>query len=84
MLCSSDTQRGQRIGLKCGVCKRPLGIFYIQKSIIFAPKLVVFKGSVHKTKNKTIKIFTECKCGAKMVFENQSEIVTKQGWIRIT
>jgi hypothetical protein len=78
-----DTQSGQRIGLKCRVCKRPLGIFYIQKSINFVPKIVVLKGSVHKTKNKTIKIFAQCKCGVKMVFENQSEIVTKQGWRRI-
>jgi hypothetical protein len=77
-----DTQRGQRMGLKCRACKRPLGIFYIKKSINSTPKIVIFKGSVHKTENKTIKIYVECKCGAKTVFENQSEIITKHGWRR--
>ena len=79
-----DSQSGQRLTLRCSKCKRPLGIFYVQKSISCPAKLVVLNGSVHKTDKGTIKIHAKCKCGAKTVFENQSEIVTKQGWRRLT
>jgi hypothetical protein len=79
-----DHQRGQKLTLRCHQCKRPLGIFYVQKSVTCQPKLEILKGSVHKTEKGTIKIHAICKCGAKTVFENQSETVTKQGWRRLT
>lgn len=79
-----DHQRGQRLTLRCHVCKRPLGIFYVQKTVKCQPKLEVLKGSVHKTNKGTIKIHAICKCGAKTVFENNSVTITKQGWRRIT
>ncbi|MBT8171627.1 hypothetical protein KJN74_01985 [Candidatus Bathyarchaeota archaeon] len=79
-----DNQSGQRLTLKCSKCKRTLGIFFVQKSINKPAKLVMLKGSVHKTEKGTIKIHVTCKCGAKTVFENKSEIVKKQGWRRLT
>ncbi|MEJ2271116.1 MAG: hypothetical protein P8X91_01215 [Candidatus Bathyarchaeota archaeon] len=78
-----DTQRGQRLTLRCSSCKRPLGIFY-NKKIIFSPaKLIILNGSVHSTNNGTNKIHIRCKCGEKTVFENQTSEITKQGWKRI-
>lgn len=79
-----DNQPGQRLTLRCSSCKRPLGIFFVQKSVNNLPKLILLKGSVHKTKKGTIKIHAKCKCGQKTIFENKSEIVTKQGWRRLT
>jgi hypothetical protein len=78
-----DSQSGHRLTLRCGVCKRPLGIFFQQKNISSPAKIVVLDGSVHKTKNETQKIHVHCKCGAKTIFENKSSILTKQGWRRI-
>ena len=78
-----DHQRGQRLTLRCGKCHRPLGIFFVQKSVTCPPKLEVLEGSVHKTDKGTIKIHAICKCGEKTIFENQSEIPTRQGWKRI-
>jgi hypothetical protein len=79
-----DHQRGQKLTLRCHQCKRPLGIFYVQKKVTCQPKIEVLNGSVHKTEKGTTKIIAICKCGAKTVFENQSETITKQGWRRIT
>ena len=79
-----DSQRGQKLTLRCSECKRPLGIFYVQKSVSCPAKLVVLDGSVHKTEKGTIKIHARCKCGAKTVFEKKSTTVTKQGWRRLT
>ena len=79
-----DTQRGQKLTLRCHVCKRPLGIFYVQKTVRSVPKIEVLKGSVHTTDKGTTKIHAICKCGAKTVFENESETITKQGWRRLT
>ena len=79
-----DSQRGQKLTLRCCACKRPLGIFYVQKTVSSPAKLVVLDGSVHKTENGTTKIHAKCKCGSKTVFEKQSTIVTKQGWRRLT
>jgi len=79
-----DHQRGERLTLRCHMCKRPLGIFYVQKKVTSKPKLEILKGSVHKTNKGTLKIHAICKCGAKTVFENQSETITKQGWRRLT
>jgi len=79
-----DHQRGQKLTLRCHECKRPLGIFYVQKTVKSQPKLEMLKGSVHKTDKGTIKIHAICKCGAKTVFENNSITITKQGWRRIT
>ncbi|WGM88541.1 MAG: hypothetical protein IAX21_11255 [Candidatus Bathyarchaeota archaeon] len=78
-----DHQRGQQLTLRCGKCKRPLGIFYVQKSVTCKPKIEVLKGSVHKTCKGTMKIHAICKCGEKTVFENNSETPTKQGWKRL-
>jgi hypothetical protein len=78
-----DSQRGHRLSLRCNVCNRPLGIFYVQKSVSCPAKLVILKGSVHKTKKRTIKIYAICKCGEQTIFENNSETVTKQGWRQI-
>lgn len=75
-----DNQRGSRLTLKCNVCRRPLGIFYIKKSVTRPAKLVMLDGSVHKTERDTLKIHVNCKCGAKTVFENRSLEITKQGW----
>ena len=79
-----ESQRGQKLTLRCSKCKRPLGIFYVQKSVSSPAKLVVLDGSVHKTEKDTIKIHARCKCGVKTVFESKSTIVTKQGWRRLT
>jgi hypothetical protein len=78
-----DSQRGQKLSLRCGACRRPLGIFYNKKSVSSPAKLVVLDGSVHKTEEGTLKIHVTCKCGAKTVFENRSGEITKQGWKRI-
>jgi len=78
-----DTQRGQKLTLRCSACRRPLGIFYNKKSVSCPAKLVVLNGSVHKTEKGTHKINVKCKCGAKTVFENQTSTITKQGWRRI-
>jgi hypothetical protein len=78
-----DSQRGQRLTLRCSACRRPLGIFYNKKSVSCLAKLIVLDGSVHKTKNETHKIHIRCKCGEKNVFENQTSTITKQGWKRI-
>ncbi len=78
-----DSQSGQRLTLRCSACRRPLGIFYNQKNVSSPAKLVVLDGSVHKTEKGTTRIHVTCKCGAKMVFENKSAIITKQGWRRI-
>ncbi len=79
-----DTQRGQKLTLRCHKCKRPLGIFYVQKTVKSPAKIELLKGSVHTTDKGTIKIHAICKCGAKTVFENESETITKQGWRRLT
>lgn len=79
-----DSQRGYRLTLRCNICKRPLGIFYVQKNVNCPAKLAVLNGSVHKTKKGTLKIYATCKCGEKTVFENNSESVTKHGWRRVT
>ncbi|MCW4015445.1 MAG: hypothetical protein NWF06_03665 [Candidatus Bathyarchaeota archaeon] len=79
-----DSQRGQKLTLRCSACKRPLGIFYQKKSVSKPAKLVILNGSVHKTQQGTTKIHATCKCGAKTVFENKSTEITKQGWRRIT
>jgi hypothetical protein len=76
-----DTQRGQKLTLRCSACRRPLGIFYNQKSVSSTPKIVVLDGSVHKTEKGTYKIHAICKCGAKTVFENFA--ITKHGWRKI-
>jgi len=78
-----ETQPGQKLTLRCNKCKRPLGIFYVQKSVTCPPKLILLKGSVHKTDKGTIRIHAICKCGVKTIYENTSETVTKQGWRRL-
>jgi hypothetical protein len=78
-----DTQRGQKLTLRCGACRRPLGIFYTKKSVSCPPKLVVLDGSVHKTEQGTHRLHVTCKCGAKTVFENQAATITKQGWKQV-
>jgi hypothetical protein len=79
-----DHQRGQRLTLRCRSCKRPLGIFFVQKRITDTPKLQFLDGSVHKTSQGTLRIHARCKCGEKNVFESRSSLPTKQGWRRIT
>ena len=79
-----DSQRGQKLTLRCSSCKRPLGIFYNKKTVSSPAKLVILNGSVHKTEKGTLKIHARCKCGVKTVFENRSGEVTKQGWRRLT
>ena len=76
-----DTQRGQRLTLRCCACRRPLGIFYNQKSVSCPPKIAVLDGAMHKTEKGTYRIHAKCKCGAKTVFENQS--IIKNGWRQI-
>ncbi|PVX26875.1 MAG: hypothetical protein CW716_05115 [Candidatus Bathyarchaeum sp.] len=76
-----DTQRGQKLTLGCSGCRRPLGIFYNQKSVSSTPKIVVLAGSVNKTEKGTYKIHATCKCGAKTVFENST--LTRHGWRKI-
>jgi len=78
-----DSQRGQKLTLRCSGCHRPLGIFYIKKTVSSPAKLVLLNGSVHKTEEGTIKIHATCKCGVKTVFENRSGEVSKQGWRRL-
>ena len=78
-----DSQRGKRLTLRCAICRRPLGIFYNKKSVSSDAKLVVLNGSVHKTEKGSFKIHVVCKCGAKMVFENKSSNITKEGWKRV-
>ena len=78
-----DSQRGQKLTLRCRTCKRPLGIFYNKKSVSAPAKLVVLNGSVHKTEKGTLRIHATCKCGVKTVFENPSGEITKQGWRRL-
>ena len=78
-----DNQRGQRLSLRCTNCKRPLGIFFIQKSVNKPAKLTILNGSVHKTNYGTIKIHAVCKCNTKTIFENNSEIISKNGWRRL-
>ena len=78
-----DTQRGQKLTLRCSACKRPLGIFYNKKTVSSPAKLVILNGSVHKTEKGTLKIHATCKCGVKTVFENPSGEITKQGWRRL-
>jgi hypothetical protein len=78
-----DTQRGQKLTLRCSACRRPLGIFYNQKSVSDTPKLVVLDGSVHKTENDRYRIHAKCKCGAKTVFESLTSTITKHGWRQI-
>jgi hypothetical protein len=77
----ADSQKGQRLTLRCSECRRPLRIYLKQKTVSSPPKLVVLDGSAHQTETGTTKIHIRCKCGAKMVFENQS--VSKHGWKRI-
>ncbi|MGD9131676.1 MAG: hypothetical protein PVH73_08920 [Candidatus Bathyarchaeota archaeon] len=77
----TESQKGQRLTLRCANCRRPLRIFLQQKTVSSPAKLVVLDGSAHQTENGTTIIHVRCKCGAKMVFENQS--VTKHGWKRI-
>lgn len=78
-----DSQSGHRLTLRCGGCKRPLGIFYQQKNISSPAKLFVLDGSVHQTEKGTRKIHVRCKCGVKTIFENKSLSITKQGWRRL-
>ena len=78
-----DTQRGQKLTLRCSACKRPLGIFYNKKTVSSPAKLVILNGSVHKTEKGTLKIHATCKCSVKTVFENPSGEITKQGWRRL-
>ncbi len=78
-----DTQRGQRLTLRCSVCKRPLGIFFNKKNVSSPAKLIILDGSVHKTDRDTYRIHIRCKCGEKTKFENKNLEITKQGWKRI-
>jgi len=78
-----DSQVGRRLSIRCGACRRPLGIFYQKKSVSSPVKLTVLGGSLHKTEKRTLKIHITCKCGAKNVFENSSDEITKQGWRQI-
>jgi hypothetical protein len=77
----TESQKGQRLTLRCAVCKRVLRIYYKQKTVSSPAKLVVLDGSVHQTQNNTTRIHVRCKCGNKTVFENKS--VSKHGWRRI-
>jgi hypothetical protein len=78
-----DSQRGTKLTLRCGACRRPLGIFYNKKTVSSPTKLIILNGSAHKTEKGTIKIHATCKCGAKTIFENPSGEITKQGWRKI-
>ena len=79
----TDSQDGQRLTLRCPDCKRILGVYYKKKAVSSSAKLVVLNGSVHRTEKGTTKIHVRCKCGNKVVFENQSPEATKYGWSRI-
>ena len=79
-----DHQRGQRLTLRCHSCKRPLGVFYVQKKVTDQPKIEMLNGSLHKTPQGTLMLHVICKCGEKTVFENNSGEITKQGWRRLT
>ncbi|MCJ7614244.1 hypothetical protein MUO71_05725, partial [Candidatus Bathyarchaeota archaeon] len=57
-----DSQRGQKLTLRCSACHRPLGIFYNKKSVSCPAKLIILNGSVHKTEKGTNKIHATCKC----------------------
>jgi len=76
----ADSQKGQRLTLRCVECRRPLRIYLQQKTVSSPAKLVVLDGSAHQTEKGTTRINVRCKCGAKMVFENSS--ATKHGWRR--
>ena len=64
-----DSQVGCRLSLRCGSCRRPLGIFYQKKRVSSPIKLIVLKGSLHRTEKGTPRIHITCKCGAKNVFD---------------
>ena len=76
----TDSQKGQQLTLRCPDCKRVLRIYYQKKTVSSIPKLVVISGSVQPTEKETTRIHVRCKCGNKVVFENQSSEVTKYGW----
>jgi hypothetical protein len=78
----SETQKGQRLTLKCPSCNRTLRIYYKKKTFTSPAKLVVLNGSVHQTE-KTTKIHVRCKCGNKVIFKRQSPDVSRYGWRRI-
>ncbi len=79
-----DSNRGQRLILHCGVCHRPLGVFYVQKCVSREPQIEILNGSLHRTEQGTLRIYATCKCGEKTVFENKSPTPVKRGWRRIT
>ena len=78
----SESQKGQRLTLKCPSCNRVLRIYYQKKTAASPPKLVVLNGSVHQTE-KTTRIHVRCKCGNKVIFERQAPEVSRYGWRRI-
>jgi phage FluMu protein Com len=78
----TDSQRGQRLTLRCPSCNRVLRVYYQKKTIISPAKLVVLNGSMHQTGNIT-RIHIRCKCGDKAIFERQSHVIGRFGWRRI-
>ncbi|UCC58229.1 MAG: hypothetical protein JSW14_07760 [Candidatus Bathyarchaeum sp.] len=78
----TESQKGQRLTLKCPSCKRVLRIYYKKKTAASPAKLVVLDGSLHQTE-KTTRIHVRCKCGNKVIFESQLPDVSRYGWRRI-
>lgn len=79
----TDSQKGQRLTLKCTDCRRVLKIYHKQKKGSSLARIIVLNGSVHKTQKGNQRIYVKCKCGRKMIFENNSTIIKKYGWRRI-
>jgi hypothetical protein len=78
----TESQKGQRLTLRCPLCNRVLRIYYRKKTVSYPAKLVALDGSVHQT-GKTIKIIVQCKCGNTPIFEKQSPNIGRYGWRRI-
>ena len=79
----TDSQKGQRLTLRCADCRRVLRIYYRQKKGSSPAKIIVLNSSIRQAENNNQLIYVKCKCGRKMVFENRSKLITKYGWRRI-
>jgi RNase P subunit RPR2 len=79
----SESQKGQRLTLKCPSCNRVLRIYYKRKTVASPAKLIVLDGSVHQ-KETTTRIYVRCKCGNKVIFERQSPDISRYAWRRIS
>jgi RNase P subunit RPR2 len=79
----SESQKGQRLTLKCPSCNRVLRIYYKRKTVASPAKLIVIDGSVHQKETAT-RIYVRCKCGNKVIFERQSPDISRYDWRRIS